>query len=222
MSRPARPSACSICFVSSVGPPVAGGRRGAAQRRPAGGQCLAQRLGQLDGVAVAFVVHVHDVRRHLVEMIVDGGDLEPSGEQAGHDRRHFLVEQDEVAHDHGLVAHLLEGRVGPEREPRLDRDTLHGDGEIGPRHADAEDIARLELARFPESLLDGSPVGLRRARRGGCGDDAHERETAIRCFPIENFIATSPVACSLYLDLSIAAIVVSSSEAGRSSADASP
>src|SRR6266446_1904680 len=46
-----------------------------------------------------------------------GGDLEPAAEEAGHHRRHFLVEQDEVAHDHRAVAYLLEGRVRPEGKP---------------------------------------------------------------------------------------------------------
>src|SRR5438094_149185 len=155
---------------------VGRGRRRAAQRRSTGRQGLAQCLRQLDRVAVALVVHVHDVRRHLVEVIVNGGDLEPAAEEAGHHRGHFLVEQDEVTHDHRTVAHLFEGRVGSEGKPRLDRHTLHGDREIGPRHPDTEDIARLELARFAERLLYRLPVGVGGAWRGWCDHDAHEPE----------------------------------------------
>src|SRR5438445_632219 len=146
------------------------------RRGVVGRQGLAQGLRQLDRVAVALVVHVHDVRRHLVEVIVNGGNVEPAAEEAGHHRGHFLVEQDEVAHDHRAVAHLLEGRVRPEGKPRLERHTLHGDREIGPRHSDAEDIARLQLARFTERLLDRLPVGVGGAYHGWCADDADEPE----------------------------------------------
>ena len=72
-----------------------------------------------------------------------GGDLETAAQEAGHHSRYLLIEENEVAHDHGAVPHLLERRVRSECEPCLDRNTLHGDREVSSRHADAEDVARL-------------------------------------------------------------------------------
>ena len=71
------------------------------------------------------------------------GDLEPAAEEAGHHRGHFLIEQDEIAHDHRVVARLLEGCIGSQGKSRLDGDTLDGDRKVGARHADPEDIAGL-------------------------------------------------------------------------------
>src|SRR5206468_12993411 len=58
------------------------GRYRAAERRAARGQGLTERPRHLDGVAVSLVVHVHHVGRHFVQVVVDGGDLEPSTEEA--------------------------------------------------------------------------------------------------------------------------------------------
>ena len=132
---------------------------------------------------MAFVVHVHHVRGHLVQVVVDGGDLEPAAQEAGHHRGHFLVEEHEVAHDHGAIPHLLEGRVGSERKPGLHRDAFHGDGEIRPRHPDAEDVAGLDLARLAERLLDRLPVricGASEPDRSDDQGDTGENECACR------------------------------------------
>src|SRR3989454_12271118 len=107
-----------------------------------------------------LVVHVHHVRRHVIEVVVDGSDLEPPAEEAGYHGLHFLIEQDEIAHDHRLVSHLLERRVRSEGEPSLHRDTPNGDGEIGPGHPDPEDLAGLNLARLAELPLHCLPVGV--------------------------------------------------------------
>src|SRR5262245_7863306 len=42
-------------------------RAGRAQRCATGGQCLPERFGQLDGITVTLVVHVHHMRRHFVQ-----------------------------------------------------------------------------------------------------------------------------------------------------------
>src|SRR5438094_6007165 len=146
-SRPERPSACSMAFVSRVVPPRRG-RSGcrAAEWRAARGQRLAEGARHLQGVAVSAVMHVHRVRRHLVQMVVDRRHLEAARKQPGHDRRDLLIEQDEVAHDHGVVTDLLERRVRAQSEARLHRNTLHRDVEIGAGYADAEDVAGLHLA----------------------------------------------------------------------------
>ena len=148
-----------LCVESRAGGDGGSGTR-AAQGRAAGRQRLAQSLRHLDRVPMPLVVHVHHVRRHVIEVVVDGSDLEPPAEEAGHHGLHFLIEQDEIAHDHRLVSHLLERRVGSEGEPSLHRDTPNGDGEIGPWHPDAEDVAGLNLARLAERLLYRLPVGV--------------------------------------------------------------
>ena len=144
-------------------------RRWAAQGRAARRQRLAKGARHLHGVAVPAVVHVHRVRRHLVEMVVDRRHLEPAGEETGHHRRDLLIEEDEIAHDHGLVADLLERRVGAQGEPRLHRHALHRDVEVGAGHPDPVDVAGLHRSRLPERLLDGLPVRIRGPRGDGHG-----------------------------------------------------
>src|SRR5712691_10889336 len=155
-----------------------GGRRAApaTERRAAGGQCLAERRREFDRLAVARVVHVHHVRRHVVQMVVDGGDLEPPSEQAGHHGRHLLIEEHEVAHHHRLIPHRLECGVRSERESGLDRHTLHGDGEIGTWHPDTKDTAWLRLSRLAQGRLHRLPVGLRRQRQFWRADDHRHSE----------------------------------------------
>jgi hypothetical protein len=104
------------------------------------------------------------VRRDLVQVVVDRGDFEPVPEQPRHHTGDFLVQEHEVAHHHHLAAHLPEGRIGPQREAGLDRNTLHADGKVGARHADAEHVTRLELTGFAERLLDRLPVVVRGQR----------------------------------------------------------
>src|SRR2546427_154810 len=98
----------------------------------------------------------------------------PAAEHPGHHGRHFLIEEDQIAHDHRVGPLLLERRVRAEGERRLHRHALHGDAEVGARHADAEDVAGLELSGLPERALHGRPVGRGgETRRGGAdADDA--------------------------------------------------
>ena len=148
------------------GRPARGGRRRSPKGGRARGQSLTQSPGELDRVAMAFVVHVHDVGRHLVQVIVNRGHLEAAAEEAGHHGRNLLVQQHEIPHHHGPIAGLLEGRVRAEREPRLHRHALHVDGQIRARHSDPEDVAGLDLAGLAERLLDRLPVGLGRSGAG--------------------------------------------------------
>src|SRR5947207_6567482 len=95
--------------------------------------------------------------------------LFPTGRSS--DLRHFLIEQDEITHDHRLVSDLLEGRVRSESEPSLDRNTLHADREVSSRHANAEDLPWLQLARLAERLLYHLPIGIGGVRRDRPGND---------------------------------------------------
>ena len=87
-------------------------------------------------------------------------NLETTGKQSGHHGRDLLIEQDEIAHHHRVVADLLECRVRAQRESRLHRNALDCDAEIGARHADAKHITRLHLSGLAEGLLHGLPVGI--------------------------------------------------------------
>ena len=51
---------------------------------------------------------------------MDGGDVDPVGEQCAHNRRHLGLGQDEITHHHGLVPHGLEGDPSTEGKARLD------------------------------------------------------------------------------------------------------
>jgi hypothetical protein len=157
-----------------------GSGRRAAEGRSTRRQRLAKRARHPDGVAVPPIVHVHHVRRHLVEVVVHGRDLEATGQEAGHRRGNLLVEQDEVSHDHRVVADLLERRIRAEGEPRLHRNALHRHGEIGARHPDSEHVARLHLTGCAERLLDGLPVGIDRVRGDWPGqrDDEGKHDNA--------------------------------------------
>jgi hypothetical protein len=110
----------------------------------------------------------------LVQVVVDGGDLEPAAEETRHYGRHFLVEQDKITHDHRLVAHLLERRVGPKGEPGPHWDTFDGDGEVSARHPDAQDVAGLHLTPLAERLLNRIPVRIGGGRQFRRTDDYYE------------------------------------------------
>ena len=79
-------------------------------------------------------------------MIVKRRDRDPLGQKARHDVLDLLVEQYEIAHDHGVVAHFLERRIGAQREAGLDVDALNFDLQIRAGHRDAKDVTRLQLA----------------------------------------------------------------------------
>jgi hypothetical protein len=93
-------------------------------------------------------MHVHHVWGYFVQVIVDGGDFEPASEQARHHGGDLLIKEYEVAHDHRVIPHRFECGVRAKGESGLDRHPLHGNGEIGPRHSDTEDTARLYLSRL--------------------------------------------------------------------------
>ena len=116
-------------------------------------------------------VDVDDLRRFPHEVVVDGEDVEASGLKGANYRADLGHEQDEVAHGHDLSfgGRLHEARPGTERECGLDLHAAGGHPEIGPGPAVAVDVARKELARSAEDLVDGLPGGLGGARRERAG-----------------------------------------------------
>ena len=59
------------------------GRRRRSERRAARGERVAEADRQLRRVAVATLVHVHDLGGHLVEAVVDGGHAQSALEESG-------------------------------------------------------------------------------------------------------------------------------------------
>src|SRR5438132_13800827 len=96
-------------------------------------------------------------------MVVDRRHLEPTAEEARHHGGDLLVEQHEIAHDHRLIAHLLERGVRAERESRLHGHALDRHREIGARHSDSKDVTVLELPGLPSAcstaFQSGSAAG---------------------------------------------------------------
>src|SRR5262249_13384488 len=115
------------------------GRRRGPEWCAARRERLAKRAGHLHRITVTAVVHVHHVRRNLVEVIVNSRHFKATGKKAGHHRSDFLIEQHQVAHEHRAVTRLLEGGVRSQRETGLDGYALDRDVEIRARHADAID-----------------------------------------------------------------------------------
>src|SRR3989442_6451862 len=49
----------------------------------------------------------HHVRCHLVQVVVNGGDVEPAAEEAGHHGPHFLIRSEEHTSELQSRPHLL-------------------------------------------------------------------------------------------------------------------
>ena len=94
---PERPRMPSITVgVERRAPGRRAGRR-RPERRAARGERVAEADRQLRRVAVATLVHVHDLGGHLVEAVVDGGHAQSALEESRHDGRDLLLAQDEVS-----------------------------------------------------------------------------------------------------------------------------
>ena len=63
-----------------------------------------QRRRELYRLAMPCDVHVHRAGLGAQEVIVEGRDLDPALEELLHHRVDLVLGEDEVAHDHGLVA----------------------------------------------------------------------------------------------------------------------
>ena len=126
---------------------------------------------------MTLVVHVHHVRRHVVQVVVQGGDFEALVKQVLHHGVDFFVQQHQVAHDHRAVIELLEGRVGAEGEAGLHGHAIDGHLQIGARHAHAKDVAWHHRAGPAQRILDGVPIdvgGLPSRSTNSCGATGHK------------------------------------------------
>ena len=85
----------------------------------------------------------------------------------------LVLGQHEVAHDHGLSSHRLEGEPAAERKARLERDAVERHFEVGARQAHAVDAAGCTRAGFAERLADLAPVRTRRRNPGSSAKPQH-------------------------------------------------
>ncbi len=95
-----------------------------------------------------------------------GGNLKTCGTQFLHHRVQFVLQQDQIAHDHRLVVRPRECRPGTERQARLDRQSVNGNLQIGPRKSNLIDVPHL-LARPAQRLIDFRCVDPLRGHNDG-------------------------------------------------------
>ena len=81
-------------------------------------------------------------------MVVQRGDLDPALFHFGHDRVHFVLRQDQIAHHHRVITQRLKCDPPAERQARFDRDPVERYLELGSREANPIDTAALHGARF--------------------------------------------------------------------------
>jgi hypothetical protein len=121
-------------------------------------------LCELHRVAVPCDMHVHGGGLGAEEVVMQSRHFDSVLDQHRHHRIDLVMGQDQVAHDHGLIAHGLEGEPGAEREARLDVDAVERDLQVRARQADAVDAARRHRAFLAEGFADRLPVRLGRSR----------------------------------------------------------
>ena len=97
-------------------------------------------------------------------MIVQGSDGEATREEASQNRVHLGMRQNEVAHDHHLIAHRLKRRPRTEREGRFDRDAIEGDRKIAPGKREPVHAICRDRAGSTKRRIDLAPVRLRHRR----------------------------------------------------------
>src|SRR5215207_4073765 len=108
-------------------------------------------------------------------MVVERGHLDPVLEERLHHRVDLLAGEDEITHDHGVVAHRLECKPGTEGEAGLDLDTVEHDLQVRAREADPIDTTGLHRAFPAKGLPACFPVGLGYDRcRHGQGEQRRE------------------------------------------------
>ena len=67
-------------------------------------------------------MQVDDTWRLVQNMIVDRSDVESNGAQLLHDRRKFVLQENQIAHNYRIVVIATECRPGAERKSRLNLD----------------------------------------------------------------------------------------------------
>src|SRR5271165_161376 len=113
-----------------------------------------ERGCKLHRLALAEHMHVHCERLIAQKMIVQCCHLDSACRKPCHDRGDLVHGQYKIAHDHALIAHLLEGEPAAERKAGLQLDTVERDLQIGARQADPVDATRRRGTGLPKRLAD--------------------------------------------------------------------
>src|SRR5437660_1898666 len=78
--------------------------------------------------------------------------------QLRHDWLDLPLAQDQITHDHGVVAHAFERQPRPKCETSLDRGARNRDLQVRAGHAEFVDIAWLHRSLAAECVLDCFPL----------------------------------------------------------------
>src|SRR6476469_2255268 len=113
-------------------------------------------------------MHVNDTRGFIQHMIVNGSEVESCGSQLLHDWREFVLQENEVAHDHGGIVVAGERRPRAECESWLYLQASNGEVEIGSGKNELVDIAGL-LSRAAHRLVNVGRVQTLRDQDHGQG-----------------------------------------------------
>jgi hypothetical protein len=73
-----------------------------------------QRLGELNCITLATDVHEQDVRVEIIQVMMQGRDLNPAFFELADERVDFVPGQYEVAHHDRVLTGSLEGEPGAE------------------------------------------------------------------------------------------------------------
>lgn len=140
-------------------------------------------LSELFHTALALDVHEEGFRIVIEKMVVQRGDGQARVEQHAHHRVDFILEQDQVAHDHRLSLSLLassESSPSGEAHKGGHFPFVHGDGEIATGGCDLENLfllveGALEAGDFLDlgGIQSGGDHRQANTEHGECGDEFH-------------------------------------------------
>src|SRR5262249_49079184 len=116
-------------------------------------------IGQVSRFSVSMYVHVENAWTFEEEVIMKSRCLKSVSEQSGHDRVHFVFQQDKVSHHDVRAAVALRHREpASEAEWRGCGDTVDRHLKIVAGDVDLQDI-RFEIALLAQCLEDTFVVG---------------------------------------------------------------
>src|SRR5258705_6155392 len=99
------------------------------------------------------VMHVDDTWHLVQNVIVDGGDVKSRGAQLLHDRREFVLQENQVAHDHRVIVIPGERCPGAKCQSWLKVDDANRYMKVGAGKTQSVDIASF-LVRAAHRLVN--------------------------------------------------------------------
>ena len=124
---------------------------------------------------MSHVMHVDDTWGFIQNMIVDGGDVESRGAQLLHDWREFVLQENQVAHDHCVVVASSERRPGAECQSWLNLDPGNRDVEVCSGKTQPVDIASL-LSRAAHRFVNFGRIQALGRQHHGTGQQKRKNQ----------------------------------------------